>query len=613
VIVSGNGTYTTPTGYKLPTAGGVAGTYQWDAVYSGDGNNTQTSDLNDAVERVTVSPASPTISTAPGGAVVLGSGAKLTDSATLAGGYYETGALVFKLYAPADTTYSNSLDTETVAVNGNGTYSTSTGFVPTTAGIYQWVATYSGDANNNPVAGANGSEPETVVALGKIFGTVFCDDSLNGQLDSGEEGLAGAVVTLTDSSGNKTTTTTDSNGLYTFANLMAGTYTITVTTPAAGHMAELSHGTVTIQPTASQTLAAGQTVTGVNFAEISVGGLSGFIWDDANNDGKIDWNEVGVPNVVVTLTGTDIYGDSISALMTTDDNGQYVFDNLLPGSYSIGETLPSGITQGKLALGTAGGSICSSSPVNSANNSGNCSRGYFDCSHSYGSNNCGNPGGSNQGSGCGSNQGGSSQQQFCNIPITGCSDYGTGYNFGATGGSLSCGSAASIGFWHNGNGQGLLDSLNGSSHSMSLGQWLATMFPNLYGAGAKVNFANLTNAQIASYYNLNDFAGCGLKLNAEVLATAFACYVTSSKLAGGNYAACYGFHVDADGSGYENVNIGSNGAAFNVANNTTISILQALDATNNDVVNTVLYGGSTSLDNMAMVVYSAITQGNQCS
>ena len=37
--VNGNGSYSTPTGYTLPTAGAVAGTYQWDATYNGDANN----------------------------------------------------------------------------------------------------------------------------------------------------------------------------------------------------------------------------------------------------------------------------------------------------------------------------------------------------------------------------------------------------------------------------------------------------------------------------------------------------------------------------------------------------------------------------------------------
>ena len=36
VTVSGNGTYTTPTGFTLPTTGTVTGTYQWNATNSED-------------------------------------------------------------------------------------------------------------------------------------------------------------------------------------------------------------------------------------------------------------------------------------------------------------------------------------------------------------------------------------------------------------------------------------------------------------------------------------------------------------------------------------------------------------------------------------------------
>ncbi len=65
VAVSGNGSYTTPTGYTLPTTGTVTGNYQWDASYSGDTNNTSASENNAAAEQVAVSPASPTITTTP--------------------------------------------------------------------------------------------------------------------------------------------------------------------------------------------------------------------------------------------------------------------------------------------------------------------------------------------------------------------------------------------------------------------------------------------------------------------------------------------------------------------------------------------------------------------
>ncbi|MGD0875583.1 MAG: hypothetical protein ABSA14_11430 [Acidimicrobiales bacterium] len=44
VSVSGNGSYSTPTGYTLPTTGTVIGTYQWDASYSGDTDNAGSSD-----------------------------------------------------------------------------------------------------------------------------------------------------------------------------------------------------------------------------------------------------------------------------------------------------------------------------------------------------------------------------------------------------------------------------------------------------------------------------------------------------------------------------------------------------------------------------------------
>jgi hypothetical protein len=54
VTVNGNGTYTTPTGFTLPGSGTAAGTYQWDATYSGDPFNTTVSDNNDPSERVTV-------------------------------------------------------------------------------------------------------------------------------------------------------------------------------------------------------------------------------------------------------------------------------------------------------------------------------------------------------------------------------------------------------------------------------------------------------------------------------------------------------------------------------------------------------------------------------
>jgi autotransporter-associated beta strand protein len=168
VPVNGNGNYSTsqgnnPGGY-LPTA---VGTYQWVASYSGDSNNNPVaSSFGSEPEQVT--PPTPAIATAAGPAVALGSGNRLTDSATLSKGFNPTGTITFTLFAPDGVTVAY---TDVVQVSGNGTYRTSQGnnpggFLPTAAaygtGLYQWVARYSGDANNNPRATPFGGEPEQV-------------------------------------------------------------------------------------------------------------------------------------------------------------------------------------------------------------------------------------------------------------------------------------------------------------------------------------------------------------------------------------------------------------------------------------------------------------------
>src|SRR5207245_1885820 len=94
---NGNGTYTTPTGF-VPTS---TGTYQWVASYSGDDGNTPVaSAFGDEPEMVTS--ASTNLTTNPGGTVVIGSGAVLTDTATLSGGFNPTGTIIFQLFDPSN-------------------------------------------------------------------------------------------------------------------------------------------------------------------------------------------------------------------------------------------------------------------------------------------------------------------------------------------------------------------------------------------------------------------------------------------------------------------------------------------------------------------------------
>jgi hypothetical protein len=78
-------------------------------------------------------------------------GSAVTDVAHLTGGYEPTGTITWKLYGPSDTSCSAANPpTVTDTVNGNGDY-TSPALTPSATGIYHWVASYSGDANNEAV------------------------------------------------------------------------------------------------------------------------------------------------------------------------------------------------------------------------------------------------------------------------------------------------------------------------------------------------------------------------------------------------------------------------------------------------------------------------------
>jgi hypothetical protein len=90
-------------------------------------------------------------------------GVTLNDTATLSDGYNPEGSITFKLYAPGDDTCSGTpVYEETVAVSGNGDYSTSPGFASNAVGTWNWTAEYSGDTHNNPASSGCSDEPVTV-------------------------------------------------------------------------------------------------------------------------------------------------------------------------------------------------------------------------------------------------------------------------------------------------------------------------------------------------------------------------------------------------------------------------------------------------------------------
>jgi hypothetical protein len=172
---------------------------------------------------------------------------------------------------------------------------------------------------------------------------------------------------------------------------------------------------------------------------------------------------------------------------------------------------------------------------------------------------------------------------------------------------VTSGMTAGIGFWQNKNGQTLIDSFNGGPSAAALGSWLATCFPNLYGASAGSNcLAGKSNAQVAAYFQ-SLFSLGGNKVQAQVLAVALDVYATTSAL-GGNAGTAYGFSVSATGLGARSFSVGQDGAAFGVANNTTLTVYALLEAVNTKAAGGVLYGGNATFQAQAADLFNALSQ-----
>ncbi len=139
-------------------------------------------------------------------------------------------------------------------------------------------------------------------------------------------------------------------------------------------------------------------------------------------------------------------------------------------------------------------------------------------------------------------------------------------------------------FWSSAKGQTLINTCDSTSSSTSpnstcLSQWLVSTFPDLYGAGSGNHcLVGLKNSQVATCFTTK-FSGA----DQQVLATALSVYCTSINLAGtgaSNLAKTDGFTISACGSGGHAFCVGTNGAAFGVANNTTEPVLQLLACLN---------------------------------
>jgi protocatechuate 3,4-dioxygenase beta subunit len=260
---------------------------------------------------------------------------------------------------PANYTFTTSANPNQPGDNGNNINSDANATTGRTGGFN--LAT--GERELTVDAGVIFNTPAVTASVGD---RVWFDTNGNGTQDTGEPGVSGVTVTLYNGAGQVVgTTVTDANGNYLFTNVAPGTgYTVGFT-PPAGTLFTSSTGSVSqaansdANPATGRTnafnVASGEQVTFVDAGLVSqptsVAALGDRVWYDNNRDGDQDAGEPGVAGVTVNLFRPGFGPDGIAgnaddnnvvATRVTDGYGNYIFNNLTPGIYTVTFVAPAG-------------------------------------------------------------------------------------------------------------------------------------------------------------------------------------------------------------------------------------------------------------------------------
>jgi uncharacterized repeat protein (TIGR01451 family) len=239
------------------------------------------------------------------------------------------------------------------------TVSTGTGDLPATAasstgGDTQTVTLISGQTDTTLDFGY------TLPA--SIGDQLFVDNNANGVFDAGDTGLGLVDVTLTGpGQGAGNTQATLADGSYDFTELAPGEYTVTVDVDDPQFVAVFGSGasSTAISSTGgnAQTLTISSTdnIDTVDFGYYALGSIGDFVFTDANGDGDIDLpDDTGIESITVTLDGGDLAGPITTTTGTGASAGDYLFDDLTPGTYTVTATVAG---QTATTPGAAGGTV----------------------------------------------------------------------------------------------------------------------------------------------------------------------------------------------------------------------------------------------------------------
>lgn len=279
----------------------------------------------------------------------------------LAGGKYIISIPVIPGYRPGGIA-STSNDPDNNVDNDNNGVRNSAGILYSNS-----ITLTAGAEPTNDGDGSNGNLTFDIALCGNsaIGDFVWYDANCNGIQDANENGINGALVTITYADGTTRTAVTHNylgkDGYYDFTNIGPGSYLITFTTPSGYNPSPSNvgaddskdsdpvNGSVTVSIAVNQsdfTIDAGYCQGG----NLNLGNL---VWNDSDGDGKKDPNEYAIGNITVSLyedNNADNLpdGPAIQTTVTTND-GIYHFTGLMPGKYIISIPVLPGYVPGGIA------------------------------------------------------------------------------------------------------------------------------------------------------------------------------------------------------------------------------------------------------------------------